>query len=293
VKRSNEDVALANAVDRLSDLVDRHREVDIKSGVFAVAVHAAIAKAYDFLVWSLDKKAKSSKDFLSLATLRSICEDLIGLSFLAQYPKEVRDEVVTLIMMAEVSETAAAQRRFFGAYRGKKQLVYSRELSGREFADCRKRVTELIGMEPMRYGLLPSVNKMAQAVSLSELYQFLYHGTSRFVHFSPRFKFSAKNFQDYYREFGFFWGHWLLVLLVRLNVTAGLMEKVALEYADTIESALKEWVRWPELVTFEEMNIKPEERSLLGLAQKLRRGRGLLQWEIDLLENCFGQKGAR
>jgi hypothetical protein len=110
---------------------------------------------------------------------------------------------------------------------------------------------------------------MAKDVGLGDLYDFVYAVTSDVVHFNPRviirnawgsskerFDHSVQNFELYYADFCQTYGLLFLCEFTKsfgneLSLSEGYREEVA-----QIERELNDKLRWPEAVTFEEMNMK-------------------------------------
>ncbi|QNF34215.1 hypothetical protein HUW51_16350 [Adhaeribacter swui] len=124
------------------------------------------------------------------------------------------------------------------------------------------------------YKVLPSVYVMAKKTGYEELYTYFYYATSSLVHFRPDilakmawgtfgedgrlkdYTVSIKNFSNYYLEFNLVYGTYLFKEFIGNHFY---------EVAMSIENKL-DWIKkidalldrdWPELVTFEHMNIKP------------------------------------
>ncbi|MBH0183558.1 MAG: hypothetical protein HP490_18295 [Nitrospira sp.] len=115
---------------------------------------------------------------------------------------------------------------------------------------------------------------MAKASSLEPLYSYLYAATSIGVHFSPHillrmgwggkpgdvgdeteWTFTTNNFSQYYAEFNQVYA--LMVLLRFINgPAADILPPKAVSIVATLKSCLDIPLRWPEDVTFEEMNLK-------------------------------------
>ncbi len=139
---------------------------------------------------------------------------------------------------------------------------------------------------------------MAQKVGLKRIYDFIYSITSEVVHFSPRLilrsvwgtdtesTYSSKNFSLYYVNFCQIYSLFLFIRLCRvfrskLNLSSDFMKTVR-----ALEDIINHFLRWPEAVTFEEMNIEPPNmilRTVLRMAhddkKKKRRARSALAKE--------------
>jgi len=214
-------------------------------------------------------RAVQSDSFFLVASLRGICEDYISLRFIYEQAKPEKHKIVFSRMMAEAHESSIAQWDFFKENHASQKL-YCVDNVIEELKQFRDEIKTLLKGHPIRNSAsMPAVHYMAKTTGLLPLYQYVYHATSQFVHFSPRlllrmgwggppkFNFSTKNFGDYYNHFAIFYGIFLLIAifewLSRTDVD------VIQSPDSTSMSVLRDYIektsRWPELVTFEEMNI--------------------------------------
>jgi hypothetical protein len=117
---------------------------------------------------------------------------------------------------------------------------------------------------------------MAKASGLVELYDYMYSATSKWVHCSPHvllrmgwskeprtevcaekthWIFSTRQFVAYYRDFNRFYSIYLLDLIIT-KFSEEFHDKNAVEeLLQRLRSELTGTLRWPELVTFEELNL--------------------------------------
>jgi hypothetical protein len=129
------------------------------------------------------------------------------------------------------------------------------------------------------------MREMAEATELLPLYDFLYAGTSSFVHFSPnnlirmgkvigggeRMAFSTMNFSDYYSAFNRFYG---LFLFITFATTFATMLGCRADLQPAVEKLMRlldEELRWPELITMEEMNMQEVSQMLRLMAHSARK----------------------
>ncbi|WP_374027693.1 DUF5677 domain-containing protein [Bdellovibrio bacteriovorus] len=279
-------------------IVKSNQELSISAGLYAIALNASIQKTFEFITLN-NLSDHPEKHFLSLASLRGICEDYICLKYIGELSVSERDTVIQLLMIAEVAQTSEAQREFFRKS-NPGQIVYSRSSKNDDYEKARNGIEKILKVSLKKNSVLPSVWDMSKKVDLFDFYKFFYHGTSRFVHFSPRgllrlgwgqdetkFNFSTGNFSVYYKEFAFFWGNWVLCLLLQLRQSI-------FESSEELDNAincylgiLRDRGRWPELVTFEEMNIEPKI-SLFEIANRFSNNEGFEQWELDYMSLHFG-----
>jgi hypothetical protein len=238
---------------------------------YQVLVTAAITKAAEF-ARHVHEPAAASAPFFLTPTLRGICEDLIALSFAKSIPEPSRSRWLLALSMHGTSRSVAAQAAFFRAERPFQPVLAHRAIAEIEQSSH----DQLVAMKKQQgwagKGLIPSVSAMARHVGLAQLYSYLYHATSEWVHFSPRllmrmgwqptdanpetFHFSTQHFSDYYLDFNQIYSAHLLTLQVRgFHDTIGIdVERMELT---RLEAALSNELIWPELVTFREMNVEP------------------------------------
>jgi hypothetical protein len=143
---------------------------------------------------------------------------------------------------------------------------------------------------------LPKVHAMATECNLLELYEFMYSATSKWVHFNPHIlvrrgwsgpggthkvsyettsSFSTKHFDRYYVELNRVYSKLLLGLLPRKFLNEFDKPDKVEHLLVEIDRYTRELLRWPELVTFEELNLDGPgilQRILLRVAEEHARG---------------------
>jgi len=235
-------------------------------GTYSNVLKGCFVKSFEYAVFcrSLgpDKRA-----FFVAPALRGICEDFIALRYLqAKRTPAERDDLLKNKMMSLVFDGAAKQLKFF-QNRRPFQPVFSGQPKS-----------------PLPKVSLPPTRNMAVEVGLDDLYDFMYAITSDVVHFNPRviirnawgdtkkrFQHSVGNFDVYYADFCqtyslFFLCEFVRAFSVELSFSGEYLKSIG-----KLEEWLTEKLRWPEAVTFEEMNIDgPAEvlRLLMKMASK-------------------------
>ena len=189
-----------------------------------------------------------------------------------------RDTVIQSLMLISTSAAGEEQSVFF-KQNHPFQPVLPSPWKAEDIEKQKDRLTE-IGIRTNLWHTtrkLPPIEQMARKVGLTELYEFLYAATSEIVHFNvriglrsgwgnsekPQFNFSAANFSPYSLMFA---RTYILYLLVRfsrmfrkvLSLSADFMSMI-----DEVEVHIESQIRWPEIVTFEEMNVKLDENIIL------------------------------
>lgn len=238
---------------------------------FKATIAAALAKNLEFSKFA-HSEAGDVAPFFATGTLRGICEDLIVLKFIMSLESEDRSLLVNNLFMKEVTKSAEAQANFFGEGRPSQPV-----LDPSPFQEAGQRSSQKLTSLKKKYGwggrgIMPSTYKMACEVQLKNLYQYLYHATSEWVHFKTRillrmgweehndpdeeWDFTTYNYKSYYSKFNKFYSVYLLIKFVdtfsdHLNLGYDADARI-----DELREYIDELLRWPELVTFEEMNLE-------------------------------------
>jgi Family of unknown function (DUF5677) len=247
---------------------------EVHENTFDLAATASIIKAYEFC----KKAAGESQDqsFFLLASLRGICEDYIVLKFIQEQADDVKNDVIRLRMLEETHESSIAQWNFFKDNHPAQRLYYKDSFE-QETQQVRADLRKLMKGHPVRKrASMPSVYYMADKVGMLPFYRYIYHATSQFVHFSPRlllrmgwdgpprFTIATANFGDYYHHFSVFYGTFLLTAIFEwlCSTNSPAITDRNPPVLILLRNFLHDTSRWPELVTFEEMNIGALSRNL-------------------------------
>jgi hypothetical protein len=250
---------------------------------YKIALRAALAKTYDFNSY-VTGLTSSSHSFYHTATLRGICEDLIVLKAVKEIPNPDRSDLIKYLQLKETFEAMRTQAKFFQA--NHPQIVLDEEFanthSDKEL-DKALAIYDRYGFLRGRYG--PTIKSLAQRADLAEVYEFFYAATSKWVHFSPHilmrmgwttktnnepltkatYTYTTKHFSEYYAGFNAIYGGYLFGLFCEsLETELGLNPKIK-KYLEELGLWIGSLMRWPELITFEEMNIKRPSLILQAL----------------------------
>lgn len=264
--------------------IDQLRMFSVKRGEleFEHLVRSAYTKCYDFIVYCCSTKEIESA-FFRLPGLRSICEDLITINYLTNLDVKERDEIIILLSSQELFESIIVQENFFQKYNPAQILVPSDLIPAveREKINNKHKKTK----EPnSQYISLPSVFKMAKDYGFEDLYKYLYHASSKAVHFSVdtllkmgwgnidkdtdviEGKSSYKNYHLYYHDFSIFYASY--IFLKQTHVFKSIIP-ISTELIDGVNVLMKknENIDWPELTTFDQLNIKEPSRIIRLLAR--------------------------
>ena len=250
---------------------------------------AAIIKSYEFLLVVVD--AKETDAFFYIPALRGICEDYITLRFISSQLGTDAERALMCNFSEELYSSVQVQWSFFEKNHPSQRLFYDVHAStiSTENRDELRNIVKDHGLKPANaHAGLPSVRKMADKSGLLELYEYVYHATSKAVHFSPGvllrmgwgdlpdIKFSTKNFGEYYKDFAIFYGSYLFVLLGKWLVDTATLDTCIMDSLSKIETFFSQQNRWPELVTFEEMGIGALSRHLFHNSPESAQAKKLL-----------------
>lgn len=256
-----------------------------RDGTFRCVLRASFVRAYEFAVYCNRIQADKADEgcFFMASALRGTCEDLIALRFIRQLPRKVRDEVINIEMSLAVNKAVVEQSKFF-----QKQRPFQSVLSGQmgsQWVDAQKARLDQIGSSSGLWNtkkkLLP-IEQMAIKLKMKEMYDYFYRVTSDVVHFNPRIsmrngwgldpkrgKFSTKNYARHYLRFCQVYSVLLFIMFARRFAVDLRLSKSFRTALGAIEAENDVEMRWPEAITFEEMNLKPPSAIWGAIARVL------------------------
>ena len=241
--------------------------VDLNAdGAYSNVLKGCVVKSVEYAVFCRNLGTGMHAFFVA-PVLRSICEDFIALRYLqAKRTPPERDDLLKNKLMSLVLDGAAKQHKFF-----QNRRPFQPVFSGQPKSALPK-------------ASLPPTRNMAVDVGLEDLYDFMYAITSDVVHFNPRviirnawgetqkrFQHSVGNFDIYYADLCQTYSLFFLCEFARAFSLELSFSREYLTNIGKLEEWLTEKLRWPEAVTFEEMNIDgPAEvlRLLMKIAAK-------------------------
>ncbi len=276
------------------------------SDVYKCHLVAAYSKCFEFNLLVNKTRARKEAAFYT-STLRGICEDLITLTFLKKQSTLDKDKILLNLMRLQLQDLIAAQSSFFKKNHSQ-QIVLDKYSEPDPLNDPMAILRDewaKIGLNKEK--ISPSVSHMATDAGLIELYQYLYAATSDMVHFSPHnllrsgwskkldgnHNFSPLNFANYFNQFNRFYGAFLFVKFSQEFRKELKLDKETYKAIGELDQVLRLNSRWPELVTFEEMNVK--DADVIRLENAVRKIRltaaefGIQPDEIEELVKKFVQ----
>lgn len=275
----------------LEGFVDRTRRGKLESdALHDLTVRAAFSKCYEFNT-SVRESLDDPRVAFCLPSLRGICEDVIVLGYLHKIPSADRNDLIRKLMIHSTAVRTRIQSQFFNTVRPQQPVLATSMLPNevKEVEDDIRSIWRSNGWPNLNRGVMPPTQEIAQKQGseiLLRLYDYLYRLTSGMVHFDvqslwktgwgdpPNFEFSVQHFRLYYAGFARTYGAFLFVSYIELFSDLLNPSDNDLSLVDEIRKWLYLTPRWPEMVTFEEMNLTPPKcNPLLSIVT------GLIQHE--------------
>lgn len=214
--------ALGPAVERISKL-----KWSASDGTLPIIRSAMLRRQYECLSVAVDLVDKS-QGFAAVALLRPACEEFLWAKYLASLKPGDAENLLILMGQRELRDSLAAQDSHTGCSvsddLGLTQYVVRHKASAKALNARTKALGTKLGWEKrtIEGAKLPSVAFVAKAVGETPIYQFLYHTSSRYVHFSPaellrrawartgNVTVSSMHFTDYWGSFVLYWSVYLI-----------------------------------------------------------------------------------
>ena len=206
-----------------------------------------------------------------MPTLRGITEDIIYFRFFSRFPSRTRESVMGYMMGFGLQEKLEWQNVFFQTFRPFQPVLPPTSVEKEEIAERLRLFWQENGWTSLRNREVPPIRQIAEKSDpgfLEVVYDFIYRLTSDAVHFSPQIllrsgwgnlpidtTFSSSHMGPYYLAVNQIYGSYLLCLY--FEFFGEFLEPNQKEENAVVElrKYLLEIPRWPEMVTFEEMNV--------------------------------------
>jgi hypothetical protein len=243
-----------------------------KDRAFLYCLRASLSKSFEFCLEAHQGRTNCIAFFL-VPSLRSICEDLIVLSYMTKMPSADRNEIVLLLMEQELASGIDIQSKFFELARPDQRVIRRAAGDKTKIEDSIRQIWKRNGWAGLTSSWMPSTRQIAQKNQvdvLATLYDYIYRLTSGAVHFNPRvlfrtgwgkpiLHFSTKNFDKYYGAYARTYGLFLFCCYFELfgrflrpnKRIAGLVTELRFDLLSAF--------RWPEMITHEEMDLSLPE----------------------------------
>jgi hypothetical protein len=220
--------------------------------------------------------------------LRGICEDLISLKFLLKLQPDKREDIVREYMLYLMTSSIQSQNQFFKNERPFQPTVHVADIDKVVSTHVTRLNTLWQSLGHRKDKTFPSVEQMAIDSKLKFLYDFVYHATSRTVHFSPNvllrtgwyktpdenavIEFSVNNFSDYYTLFNSHYSTTLFIEFIKAFKKYLGLDKVFTTACKKLGDIQNKLYFFPEIITYEELNLKrPSSMNyrILEMASKM------------------------
>ena len=248
---------------------------------FSICLRASFAKCYDFNLFVWDEY-NSSGAFFWLPMLRGICEDIIVLNYAQKIPPREREILFSRLMQHDIHTRLTTQEAFFSVTRPLQPVLkpWMTTSAVETLEDDIRSIWRAHGWPRMNRGVIPVIRQIAEKDRdevLTKLYDYLYRLASHTVHFNvgalfrtgwgdklgSRHTFSVKHFNDYYAACGRVYGAYMFCAYFELFARFLRPGKTIKPRIDDIRNSILSIIRWPEMVTFEEMNIPVPKPNIL------------------------------
>jgi hypothetical protein len=271
----------AEVVDSVSTLKKWTRR---SGGWWAVLLRCVLRRQYENMDTVVDL-VERGRGHCCVSLLRSACEELLWLKFLKTISTRDRELIIQAKVNIEVGDSIHAQHAYLGDA-GMKEIGFSPEFiagarKNREhMRQEMKTVGKRLGWKTGRR-LFPTAAYIAGMVGEKELYDLIYHATSRTVHFNvselfrrawgndDELKITSDDMNRYWSRFALFWGTYVLAMtsaeiLEEFSEDEWSMGESAEVNLKALESLLEKTSKsgYVPIITAQELNlhISPERR---------------------------------
>ena len=219
-----------------------------------------------------DANVSALDPFFLVANCRSISEELIYVALLRSMKTNESNALSIAISSVMHRKSVLAQARFFAINDSLQPTIgglIPADEQERELSNAEQRLRRLWAHHGFSGANRASVRNLSRRVGLKTTYDYVYHLTSNYVHFNPThlfkmgwgpiqgpFTFSVRHFSRYYLYLARFLGA-MLFLGYSFLFSERLGPDIVKTFIKTVTSTLESGVRWPEIITFEEMNREP------------------------------------
>ncbi len=272
--------------------------------LFESLIHSSIIKNYEFLkLVYVDKNFESH--FFTTSFLRGIIEDIIILKSIHHLSFETRKKLLTGIHLIEVNERISMQWDFFQKYRPLQPVIDENINIDDVKMDLQAlwRENGWPKFEVKSKNLMPPVIQLAQKLApgiLDILYEFTYRLSSSTVHFSPQTllrmgwgyidsenilsgSISVNHMEKYHKSFCQIYGALLFTFYFEFFPNELGVGEIENNIIINIRKILLEQARWPEMITFEEMNLSIPKANPFETIANI----SISQIIMEILQNGF------
>lgn len=279
-------------IEALKPFIDQFRRgFSGENSLFECAVRASLAKCFDYAMFTYSSALTVENAFYSTGTLRSVCEDLIILRSLNDWGAEDRNRIIKLELEFGVADQVKRQGAFFSRFR------YVQPVLSGSIGQTQLQEKEAERSALWRRNGFPNENRDRPATAqiatklgmgaLNVLYDYIFRITSGTVHFNVHallrtgwgdkpesgdmeLTFAPSNMGLYEIDFCRIYGAILLTIYFEFFPELLTASVETLWLVKKLRRALTMMTRWPEMVTFEEMNLsRPRRLEVINPASRI------------------------
>jgi hypothetical protein len=221
-------------MDLLRPIVDDASKVawKVSDGFWLLVCRCVLRRQFDALE-AIANLVSRGEAHSSVPLLRPACEEFLWVKYLRTLKPELREVIVLQKSQIETADTLDAQR----AYAGDKLMeefgfttTFMDALrKNRSSAQMKLKVVKKQLKWPTKPEFLPSANFLARVTNEKELYDLIYHATSRTVHFTvsellrrawgdaKEVTISSQHMHGYWSKFSLYWG-WRLFFFTFVEI---------------------------------------------------------------------------
>lgn len=208
--------------------LEEHAEVADPRDSLGIAYRAIAIRQLECLE-AATALVDAAQGYGAVIFLRPACEELIWTKYLKSLPAADAAEIIRMRVGIELKHTFDAQVEKFGtaANQGIGITIAHQTMLERYYNAARAALdslgSRLRWRRDHRTGeWWPTTASLSRATGTDDLYKFLYHATSRFVHFSPvellrrawgsekGVTISSNHFRNYWSYFALYWGTYFI-----------------------------------------------------------------------------------
>lgn len=258
------------------------KDSGISTNFLSSLVKASFVKQVEFIHSAFEQE--DSNIFFFLPGLRSNCEDYIVLTYFDN--ENLDNDIIRLIIQVKTYESIEAQSKYFesGVTDQKKvNNIFTEDVYSKYKSDIRK-YFEGKKIKLNNYSQYPSTRKMALTIDEESFYNFVFHGTSKAVHFSPhillrmawgndnednRYLLSTGNFNLYYKSFVLYYS--IYIPLKYYHRLSKYLFEVDERVLFQIQHVFSKISFLPEIVTFSEMNLNRPKDVVTSTKTRIKK----------------------
>ena len=271
------------------------------SGAIQV-LRASFIKCLHFNIMISKRELEDNLMFF-MPMLRGICEDIIYHNYVFNVlHDDDKLNFISAYQIIDLEKSVASQEDFFTVIRPSQPII-TKSILHEMVIPPNLIANNIMKDLKTKYGWKknpPSVYQLAEIGNISDIYKYLYAATSRLVHFNPQslfqmiwgefensekrkiksMKISIENYKKYYNQFCIFYGYYLLKMFIeKLGEILKIDTKAEMA---SLEEYFKQ-SRWPEIITFEELNISLED----GVSKFKFEKEGIEGYMSNLMHKLF------